>query len=77
MILQPIVENAIKHGIAPRSGPGTIQIIAARDGETLRLEVRDNGAGLSGTARAKLHRGVGLSNTRDRLECLYGDAHTL
>ena len=77
MLLQPIVENAIKHGIAPRSGPVTIQIVAGRDGETRRLEVRDNGAGLSGTARAKLHRGVGLSNTRARLECLYGAGHRL
>lgn len=77
MILQPLVENAIKHGIAPRSGPGTIHIVAARDGEGLRLEVRDNGAGLTGRARARLHRGVGLSNTRDRLECLYGAGHAL
>jgi two-component system, LytTR family, sensor kinase len=77
MILQPLVENAIKHGVAPRNAPGTILILSARDGETLRLEVRDNGAGLSGGARAKLHSGVGLSNTRDRLECLYGEAHTL
>src|SRR3954453_22026374 len=77
MFLQPIVENAIKHGIAPRSGPGTIQILARHDGEALRLEVRVNGAGLSGSARARLHRGVGLSNTRDRLECLYGEAHAL
>jgi two-component system LytT family sensor kinase len=77
MILQPLVENAIKHGVAPRNGPGTIRIVAARDAESLRLEVRDNGVGLSGGARAKLHGGVGLANTRDRLECLYGAAHVL
>jgi two-component system, LytTR family, sensor kinase len=77
MILQPLVENAIKHGVAPRSGPGTIKIVAAHDGDTLQLEVRDNGVGLSGSARARLHGGVGLSNTRDRLECLYGAAHQL
>jgi two-component system, LytTR family, sensor kinase len=77
LILQPLVENAIKHGVAPRSGPGTICISARRDGGDLRLEVRDNGVGLSGGARAKLHGGVGLTNTRARLECLYGAAHTL
>jgi two-component system LytT family sensor kinase len=77
MILQPLVENAIKHGVAPRNAPGRIRIVAARDGESLRLEVADNGVGLSGSARAKLHGGVGLSNTRDRLECLYGAAHQL
>ena len=77
MILQPLVENAIKHGVAPRNAPGRIRIVAARDGESLRLEVSDNGVGLSGSARAKLHGGVGLSNTRDRLECLYGPGHEL
>ncbi len=77
MILQPLVENAIKHGVAPTNAPGWIRIVAARDGAALRLEVRDNGVGLSGGARAKLHGGVGLANTRDRLECLYGEAHAL
>jgi LytS/YehU family sensor histidine kinase len=77
MILQPIVENAIKHGVAPRSGPGTIQIVAARDGDVLRLEVRDNGPGLGGRERTRLHQGVGLSNTRDRLACLYGEDQSL
>ncbi len=77
LILQPLVENAIKHGVAPRSGPGTIRISSRRDGDDLRLEVSDNGVGLSGGARAKLHDGVGLSNTRARLECLYGSAHAL
>ncbi len=77
LILQPLVENAIQHGVAPRSGPGTIRISSRRDGDALRLEVRDNGVGLTGGARAKLHGGVGLSNTRARLECLYGDTHAL
>jgi signal transduction histidine kinase len=77
MILQPLVENAIKHGVSPKNTPGYIRIVAARDVDTLRLEVCDNGVGLSGGARARLQGGVGLSNTRDRLECLYGDAHAL
>ena len=77
LILQPLVENAIKHGVSPRSGSGLIQISArVRDG-ALWVEVRDNGVGLSGTARSRLHSGIGLSNTRARLECLYGDAHRL
>jgi signal transduction histidine kinase len=77
LILQPIVENAIKHGVSPRSGPGIVKITSRIEVDRLWLEVSDNGAGLSGTARTKFHNGVGLSNTRDRLECLYGDGHTL
>ena len=77
LILQPLVENAIKHGVAPRSGPGTIRIAARRDGDVLRLEVRDNGVGLGGGVRAKLRTGIGLSNTRARLECFYGNAQRL
>jgi signal transduction histidine kinase len=77
LILQPLVENAIKHGVAPRMGPGTIAISSRRDGDRLCLSVRDNGVGLSGGSRAQLHGGVGLSNTRDRLECLYGVEHSL
>ncbi len=77
LILQPLVENAIKHGVAPRMGPGAISIASRRDGERLCLSVRDNGVGLNGGSRAKLHGGVGISNTRDRLECLYGPDHSL
>ena len=77
LILQPLVENAIKHGVAPRTGPGMVSIASRLDGSQLCLTVRDNGVGLSGGARASLHDGVGLSNTRNRLECLYGAAHAL
>ena len=77
LILQPLVENAIKHGVAPRTGPGTVSIASRHDGSQLFLTVRDNGVGLSGAARARLDEGVGLSNTRTRLDCLYGAAHAL
>ena len=77
LILQPLVENAIKHGVSPRSGDGLVEISSRREGDALWLEVRDNGVGLSGRARHELRSGVGLANTRDRLECLYGDAHQL
>jgi two-component system, LytTR family, sensor kinase len=77
LILQPLVENAIKHGVSPSSEKGLIQISARRAGGALEIEVRDNGLGLNGQARARFSKGVGLSNTRARLECLYGDAHSL
>jgi signal transduction histidine kinase len=77
LILQPLVENAIKHGLSPKPDPGLIRVTALRRDATLTLEVRDNGVGLNQRARAGLHSGVGLSNTRARLECLYGDAHRL
>jgi signal transduction histidine kinase len=77
MILQPLVENAIKHGIAPRSADGLIEVRTLREGDMLRMEVRDNGPGLTGGALTALRTGVGLSNTRARLECLYGVAHRL
>ena len=77
LILQPLVENAIKHGVSPRVGHGIIEIVARREEDRLCLEVRDNGVGLSGSARSQFRSGVGLPNTRDRLECLYGEAQAL
>ncbi len=77
LILQPLVENAIKHGLAPKPGHGWIKISSERRNGSLSLEVRDNGVGLNPRARARLHEGVGLSNTRDRLDCLYGGAHRI
>lgn len=73
LILQPIVENAIQHGIEPHSRPGILRIQSRRENNGLHIEVRDNGGGLSG---GKLSReGVGLSNTRARLKQLYGEEH--
>ena len=72
LLLQPLVENAIKHGISPRPGQGTIDIRVRREGDTLRMEVRDNGGGLSFDALTALQKGVGLSNTHARLKHHYG-----
>ena len=69
LILQPLVENAIRHGLSSRSEGGEIHITARRQAEQLELEVRDNGVGLSGSP---FGGGVGLTNTRDRLATLYG-----
>ncbi len=74
-ILQPIVENAIRHGIAPRSAPGRIEIHAKRKSRQLQLQVRDDGAGLPDEQNAKLKEGVGLTNTKARLQQLYGAAY--
>ncbi|HEX5724929.1 MAG TPA: histidine kinase [Longimicrobiaceae bacterium] len=74
LLLQPLVENAIRHGTARQGGRGHIEIVAAREDGTLRLEVRDNGPGLAAPQPGQ-REGVGLRNTRARLEQLYGDAH--
>ncbi|MEW6160646.1 MAG: sensor histidine kinase, partial [Verrucomicrobiota bacterium] len=69
LVLQPLIENAIRHGIEPQSKPGRIELRIHKKNEWLLLEVRDNGRGLlSGKSPEE---GVGLSNTRARLEQLY------
>lgn len=73
LILQPLVENAIRHGIAPRSTPGTVEVRAECKNDTLVLEVRDDGPGIPPDRLPK--DGVGISSTRARLERLYGTAH--
>ena len=73
LILQPIVENALEHGAARAAGEGKIELSAKRDGDDLRLCVRDNGPGLEGEAGS----GVGVANTRARLEQLYGEFASL
>jgi LytS/YehU family sensor histidine kinase len=74
MLLQPLVENAIRHGIAPRPGPGRLEVQARRAGGRLVLEVRDDGVGLPA---AGVTEGIGLSNTRARLRGLYGESGKL
>lgn len=71
LILQPIVENSILHGIAVSSHAGRLEITAARTADQLRLEVRDNGPGLGAPCK-KTGNGIGLENTRARLDRLYG-----
>lgn len=75
LILQPLVENAIKHGIGPRPSPGTITIRSRLVGQTVELNVQDDGVGMSAARLSDFNRGVGLSNTRSRLEHLYGSLH--
>jgi two-component system, LytTR family, sensor kinase len=69
-VLQPLVENAIKHGVEPREEGGRVVVSARRQDDSLALEVRDNGDGLAGGARRE---GTGVRNTRERLHHLYGD----
>jgi sensor histidine kinase YesM len=73
LILQPIVENAIKHGIVSRIAPGRIEISARRSGDTLQLQVKDNGPGLhqGESPSGRVKEGLGLANTRARLEQMY------
>jgi ligand-binding sensor domain-containing protein len=75
MVLQPLVENAIRHGVARRRGQARIDITARRENGSLVLSVRDNGMGLSADATHERKEGIGLSNIRARLRQLYGDAH--
>lgn len=78
LLLQPIVENSIKHGLTPAPEGGTITIRARRDGDTLLLEVLDTGVGASATDSAPVtSAGFGLAQVRERLATTYGDAATL
>jgi sensor histidine kinase YesM len=75
LVLQPLVENALRHGIAPKIEGGRVDVSASHVDGGLTLTVRDNGVGLSPARLNALHSGVGLSNTRSRLDNLYGDRH--
>lgn len=67
LVLQPLLENAIRHGISARPGPGTVEVVARRRGDRLLLVVRDDGVGLAGEDATE---GIGLGNVRTRLETL-------
>jgi LytS/YehU family sensor histidine kinase len=75
LILQPLVENAIRHGIAPFSKQGKIVVEARREADHLLVEISDNGPGLAANNKASSRVGVGLANTRARLEQLYPTSH--
>lgn len=79
LFLQPLVENAIRHGNAERAGRGAIAVRARREGEKLILEVEDDGPGDQGTVDRTPERqesGLGLAATAERLRLLYGDSQT-
>ena len=75
LILQPLVENAVRHGISKRAAAGSIEISAWRQEDELHLQVSDDGPGLPEDMTATHRQGLGLANTRARLEGLYGADH--
>ena len=78
LVLQPLVENAVRHGVEARSGSGKIRIGATRENGSLLLEVVDDGVGLPVAAGSvPMREGMGLGNTRQRLARLYGDDQEL
>ncbi|HET9706997.1 MAG TPA: histidine kinase [Gemmatimonadales bacterium] len=77
LVLQPLVENALRHGDPGPGAPARIAVRARRDDGSLLLEVEDNGPGLAGTQAEAVGKGVGLANTARRLEQLYGNRQSL
>jgi sensor histidine kinase YesM len=73
LILQPIVENAIRHGVIPYTRHGKIEVTANRFNQHIELKVIDNGRGIPNIKEVEIKEGIGLKNTRKRLEQLYGD----
>ncbi len=77
LLLQPLVENAVKYGLEPKIDGGEIVIRAARDGDDFVVSVHDDGVGIGNASTAKTGAGMGMKNVRDRLASLYGDRATL
>jgi signal transduction histidine kinase len=76
LLLQPLVENAVRHGLAPLESGGTVAVTAARQNDHLRVTVTDDGVGVS-EMNPREYRGIGLRGLRARLTQLYGDRHRL
>ena len=72
-VLQPLIENAVRHAIAPRESGGAITLEARRSGDTLRVSIVDDGPGVRDDPRGNGVGRIGLANTRERLRELYGD----
>jgi two-component system LytT family sensor kinase len=74
MLLQPIVENSIKHGLSPKIGGGTVWLRSAVQGARLQLELEDDGVGIRPEAIPDVfRRGIGVSNVYERLQVLFGN----
>jgi sensor histidine kinase YesM len=75
LLLQPLIENAVKYAVSPSEKGGSIRIEARVRGAMLELTVADDGPGLKDAEKAFEGRGVGLRNARERLSVIYGDRH--
>ena len=76
ILLQPLIENSIKHGLEPRLNGGTVTVRSRLNNDRVLIEVADDGVGMSGRPATALHHtgaGIGMRNVRERLEVLYGD----
>lgn len=78
MLLQPLVENAIRHGVEPKEGKGTVQVRVTREEDLLRISIADSGKGFSlGRDGRPAREGIGIANTRERLDHIYGPSASL
>ena len=76
ILLQPLIENSIKHGLEPRINGGTVTLRSRLEGDRVRIEVADDGVGIGNRPQSALHRtgnGIGIKNVQERLEVLYGN----
>jgi two-component system LytT family sensor kinase len=76
ILLQPLVENSIKHGLEPRIHGGTVTLRSRLEGDRISIEVSDDGVGMTGRPESAIRRtgsGIGMKNVQERLEVLYGN----
>jgi len=79
MLLQPLVENSIRHGLASKVDGGTIRVRSRRIGHQLQIVVEDNGVGIPEARLARMFEqgGIGVNNVNERLKVLYGDSYRM